>query len=294
MPIRFIAQKLMASKTWFNPADVLIENDERGKISGATLISDGQPVEIGGTEKMSKSKNNGVDPQTMVDKFGADTVRLFSMFASPPEQSLDWSETGVEGMYRFLRRFWAQVSKHVDSGAIAELNVEALSAPAKILRRQLHETIQKVADDYGRRLTFNTAIAAVMELLNSTAKFEVNSENDRALLQEAFEAVTLLINPITPHTSHALWQLLGKPETTLESLAFPVPDKQALQRDSVQLAVQVNGKLRATIEVAINASKESVEVIAIGEPNVRKFIDGLNIKKVIVVPNKIVNIVVAS
>ena len=133
-----------------------------------------------------------------------------------------------------------------------------------------------------------------MELLNSTAKFEVNSENDRALLQEAFEAVTLLINPITPHTSHALWQLLGKPETTLESLAFPVPDKQALQRDSVQLAVQVNGKLRATIEVAINASKESVEALAIGEPNVRKFIDGLDIKKVIVVPNKIVNIVVAG
>nr|MBP6309638.1 leucine--tRNA ligase [Arenimonas sp.] len=282
------------SKTWFNPADVVIENDERGKISGATLISDGKPVEIGGTEKMSKSKNNGVDPQTMVDKFGADTVRLFSMFASPPEQSLDWSETGVEGMYRFLRRFWAQVSKHVEAGAVPALNVDALSPPAKILRRQLHETIQKVADDYGRRLTFNTAIAAVMELLNSTAKFEVNSENDRALLQEAFEAVTLLINPITPHTSHALWQLLGKPETTLESLAFPVPDKQALQRDSVQLAVQVNGKLRATIEVAINASKESVEALAIGEPNVRKFIDGLDIKKVIVVPNKIVNIVVAG
>ncbi|HWS40118.1 MAG TPA: leucine--tRNA ligase, partial [Arenimonas sp.] len=167
------------SKTWFNPADVVIENDERGKITGATLISDGQPVAIGGTEKMSKSKNNGVDPQTMVDKFGADTVRLFSMFASPPEQSLDWSETGVEGMYRFLRRFWAQVIKHVESGPVSELHVENLSAEAKNLRRQLHETIQKVADDYGRRLTFNTAIAAVMELLNATAKFEVQSDNDR-------------------------------------------------------------------------------------------------------------------
>lgn len=282
------------SKTWYNPADVLIENDERGKITGATLISDGQPVEIGGTEKMSKSKNNGVDPQTMVDKFGADTVRLFSMFASPPEQSLDWSETGVEGMYRFLRRFWAQVNKHVETGAVSALKVDALSPPAKTLRRQLHETIQKVADDYGRRLTFNTAIAALMELLNATAKFEAQSDNDRALLQEAFESTVLLINPITPHAAHALWQLLGHPETTLETLRFPLPDAKALVRDTVLLAVQVNGKLRATIEVAMNASKESVEALATEEPNVRKFIDGLEIKKVIVVPNKIVNIVVAN
>jgi leucyl-tRNA synthetase len=230
----------------------------------------------------------------MVDKFGADTVRLFSMFASPPEQSLDWSETGVEGMYRFLRRFWAQVNKHVESGVVPVLLMDELSAPAKTLRRQLHETIQKVADDYGRRLTFNTAIAALMELLNATAKFEVQSDNDRALLQEAFEATVLLINPITPHVAHALWQLLGHPETTLETVRFPLPDAKALVRDTVQLAVQVNGKLRATIEVAMNASKESVESQALAEPNVRKFIDGLEIKKVIVVPNKIVNIVVAG
>jgi leucyl-tRNA synthetase len=281
------------SKTWFNPADVAIETDERGKLTGATLVSDGLPVEIGGTEKMSKSKNNGVDPQTMVDKFGADTVRLFSMFAAPPEQSLDWSETGVEGMYRFLRRLWAQVSKHTNQGACMALDIATLRAEAKTLRRQVHETIHKVGDDYGRRLTFNTAIAAVMELLNATAKFEVKSDNDRALLQEAYEAVALLINPITPHMAHALWQLLGKPETTLETVAFPKADAAALVRDSIALAVQVNGKLRATIEVAVNAPKEQVEAMALAEANVHKFLLGQTIKKVIVVPNKIVNIVVA-
>jgi leucyl-tRNA synthetase len=279
------------SKTWFNPADVLIENDERGKISGAVLISDGQPVEIGGTEKMSKSKNNGVDPQIMVDKFGADTVRLFSMFAAPPEQSLDWSESGVEGMSRFLRRLWTQVSKHADQGPCDALDVTALSAEAKTLRRQLHETIQKVGDDYGRRLTFNTAIAALMELLNATAKFEPGTANERALLQEAYTSVTLLINPITPHMAHALWQLLGNPETTLESLPFPKADADALLRDSIALAVQVNGKLRGTIEAAVNAPKEQVEAMALAEPNVLKFLAGQNIRKVIVVPNKIVNIV---
>ncbi len=279
------------SKTWFNPADVLVESDERGKLSGAKLIADGLPVEIGGTEKMSKSKNNGVDPQTMVDKFGADTVRLFSMFAAPPEQSLDWSESGVEGMSRFLRRLWVQVGKHVDAGPCVALDAQALGSEAKILRRQLHETIQKVGDDYGRRLTFNTAIAALMELLNATAKFSPGSANERALLQEAYTAVTLLINPITPHMAHALWQLLGHPETALETLAFPKADSDALVRDSIALAVQVNGKLRGTIETALNAPKELIEAMALAEPNVLKFLDGQNIRKVIVVPNKIVNIV---
>src|SRR6185369_15902975 len=167
---------------------------------------------MGTTEKMSKSKNNGVDPQTMVDKYGADTVRLFSMFAAPPEQSLDWNEAGVEGMARFLRRLWAQAHKHTAEGAAPALDVAALSPVAKTLRRQLHETIQKVGDDYGRRHTFNTAIAAVMELLNALAKFDEPGAPARALRQEAFEAVTLLLNPITPHTSHALWQELGHAE----------------------------------------------------------------------------------
>jgi leucyl-tRNA synthetase len=282
------------SKTWFNPADVAIEADERGKITGATLISDGGPVAIGGTEKMSKSKNNGVDPQVMVDKFGADTVRLFSMFAAPPEQSLDWSESGVEGMYRFLRRLWVQVGKHAAAGPAGALNGAALSAEAKVLRRQLHETIQKVGDDYGRRLTFNTAIAAVMELLNAASKFQVNGSQDRALLQELYEAVTLLLNPITPHVAHALWQRLGKPETVLETLSFPVADAAALVRDTVAMAVQVNGKLRATIELPAGADKPQIEAQALAEPNVIKFLEGLSVKKIIIVPNKIVNIVAAG
>ena len=279
------------SKTWYNPAEVAIDTDERGKITGATLLADGQAVSIGGTEKMSKSKNNGVDPQIMVDKFGADTVRLFSMFAAPPEQSLDWSESGVEGMYRFLRRLWNQVQKHVAAGPAGVPELAALSGEAKTLRRQLHETIQKVGDDYGRRLTFNTAIAAIMELLNAASRFSPKDDNERGLLQELFEAVVLLLNPITPHVAHTLWQQLGRPETVLETLAFPQADPAALVRDSIALAVQVNGKLRATIEVPSGAGKEQIEAQALAEPNVVKFLGGLSVKKVIIVPNKIVNIV---
>ena len=176
------------SKDWINPADVEVQRDERGRITGATLIADGQPVVVGGTEKMSKSKNNGVDPQAMVGKYGADTVRLFSMFAAPPEQSLEWNEAGVDGMARFLRRLWAQVQKHAADGAAPALDVAALDANQKALRRKTHETIGKVGDDYGRRHSFNTAIAAVMELMNALARFEDDSEQGRAVRQEALQA----------------------------------------------------------------------------------------------------------
>jgi leucyl-tRNA synthetase len=301
------------SRTWFNPADVEVQRDERGRVVAATLHADGKPVSIGGTEKMSKSKNNGVDPQLMVERYGADTVRLFSMFAAPPEQSLDWNESGVEGMARFLRRLWNQVQKHVDdarghAGAVGTslaggsgrvvafprsgLDVAALSAAGKAIRRQLHETIQKVTDDYARRYSFNTAIAAVMELLNALSKYDEAGDAARALRQEAFEAVTLLLNPITPHTSHALWQRLGHPETVLETLPFPAVDPAALVRDSLTLAVQVNGKLRGTIEVPADADRAAIEAMALAEPNVLKFIDGQAVRKAIVVPGKIVNLVV--
>ena len=280
------------SKDWHNPADVEMHRDERGRAVQATLLADGKPVQIGGVEKMSKSKNNGVDPQVMVDRYGADTVRLFSMFAAPPEQSLDWNESGVEGMARFLRRLWNQVHKHVDAGKAPPLDAATLSSAAKAVRRQLHEVIQKVTDDYARRYSFNTAIAAVMELLNALSKFDEPGDAARALRQEAFEAVTLLLNPITPHTSHALWQALGHPETVLETLAFPAADAAALVRDALTLAVQVNGKLRGTIEVPASADKAAIEAMALAEPNVLKFTDGLALKKVIVVPGKIVNIVV--
>ncbi len=280
-----------AQNEWFNPADVDVKRDEKGRAIGAVLRSDGQPVHIGGTEKMAKSKNNGVDPQTMVDRYGADTVRLFSMFAAPPEQSLDWNESGVEGMARFLRRLWAQANKHVAGGKPQALDASALSPAGRALRRQLHETIQKVGDDYGRRYTFNTAIAAVMELLNALSKFDEADGHASALRQEAFEAVALLLNPITPHTSHALWQLLGHAETTLEDLEFPKADPSALVRDSITLAVQVNGKLRGTLEVAPDAARDEVEKLAMADTNVQRFLEGLSVRKIIVVPGKIVNIV---
>ncbi len=284
------------AKDWINPADVEIARDERGRITGATLIADGQPVVIGGIEKMSKSKNNGVDPQQMVGKFGVDTVRLFSMFAAPPEQSLEWHEAGVEGMARFLRRFWREVVTHVsqpDHPEVCELLAGGaqLDAAQKTLRRQLHETIGKVGDDYGRRHSFNTAIAALMELLNHVAKFNDMSDQGRAVRHEALQAMVLLLNPVTPHVSHALWQALGHPETLLEDLAFPRADSAALQRDALTLAVQVNGKLRGTIEVATDVSKEETERLALAEPHVAKFLQGQTVRKVIVVPGKIVNIV---
>ena len=279
-------------KDWFNPADVDVVRDERGRITGATLRADGQPVVIGGTEKMSKSKNNGVDPQLMVGKYGADTVRLFSMFAAPPEQSLEWNEAGVDGMARFLRRLWALVARHVESGVVSSaLDVASLTAPQKDLRRKLHETIAKVGDDYGRRYSFNTAIAAVMELLNVLGKFDDASDNGRALRQEALETVVLLLNPITPHACHALWQQLGHAETVLEDIAFPQADPAALKRDALTLAVQVNGKLRGTIEVAADATREQLEALGLAEPNVVKFLEGMSVRKVIIVPGKIINIV---
>jgi leucyl-tRNA synthetase len=282
------------AKDWINPADVELQRDDKGRVIGATLAADGQPVRVGGTEKMSKSKNNGVDPQAMVDRYGADTVRLFSMFAAPPEQSLEWNEAGVEGMARFLRRLWRDVHAHAAQPDHPEVDVNALDAAQRTLRRQIHEAIQKVGDDYGRRHSFNTAIAALMELLNHLGKFNDMGEQGRAVRHEAFEAIVLLLNPITPHISHALWQVLGHPEALLEDVPFPQVDPAALVRDAVTLAVQVNGKLRGTIDVAPDAPRERVEAAALADPHVAAFVAGKEIRKVIVVPGKIVNIVVAG
>ena len=276
--------------TWFNPADVDVQRDERARITGATLRSDGKPVEIGGIEKMAKSKNNGVDPQAMIQKYGADTVRLFSMFAAPPDQSLEWNEAGVEGMARFLRRLWRDVTTHAEGGKGEGAN-PAGEAARKTLRRQLHETIQKVTDDIGRRQSFNTAIAALMELLNALNKFDDASVEGVTLRQEAFTAVVQLINPFTPHVSHALWQALGHGEALVEDAGWPAVDPAALVRDSLTYAVQVNGKLRATIEVPANASKDEAEAQARAVPVVAAQLEGLTVRKVIVVPGKIVNIV---
>jgi leucyl-tRNA synthetase len=292
----FYTETADGRREWINPADVEVERDARGHVVGAKLKSDGRPVHIGGTEKMSKSKNNGVDPQAMVDRFGADTVRLFSMFAAPPEQSLEWNEAGVEGMARFLRRFWREVLAHVaqpDHPDVRELigTGTTLSPAQKTLRRQLHETILKVGDDYGRRHSFNTAIAALMELLNHVSRFEDMSDAGRAVRHEALESMVLLLNPVTPHVSHALWQALGHGETLIEDEPFPRADPAALVRDTVTLAVQVNGKLRGTIEVVPDADRASIEAMALAEPHVARFLDGQSVRKVIVVPGKIVNIV---
>lgn len=279
------------SKDWINPADVEIERDDKARMIGARSKKDGEPVKIGGTEKMSKSKNNGVDPQSMVEKYGADTVRLFSMFAAPPEQSLEWNEAGVEGMARFLRRFWRDVTTHAANPDHPVVDPSALDAGQKTLRRQVHETIQKVSDDFGRRHSFNTAIAALMELLNALNKFNDQTDQGRAVRHEALEAMVLLLNPVVPHVSHALWQVLGHAQSVLEDQPWPQVDSAALVRDSLTLAVQVNGKLRGTIEVAANASKEESEALARAHPQVAAFLEGQAVRKVIVVPGKIVNIV---
>ena len=279
------------AKEWINPADVDLQRDERGHVTGATLRADGKPVLIGGIEKMSKSKNNGVDPQVLVDKYGADTVRLFSMFAAPPEQSLEWSEAGVEGMARFLRRLWRELHAHVAQPDHPPVDPAALNAGQKAMRRHVHEAIAKVGDDYGRRHSFNTAIAALMELLNHVGKFTDASDQGRAVRHEAFEAIVLLLNPVTPHFSHAAWQALGHAETLVDDIPFPQADPAALARDTATLAVQVNGKLRGTIDMPLDAAREAVEAAALAEPRVAAFLQGLAVRKVIVVPGKIVNIV---
>ncbi len=278
-------------KVYINPAEVDVRTDDKGRITGATLKADGQPVAVGGTEKMSKSKNNGVDPEALVSRYGADTVRLFTMFAAPPEQSLEWSDSGVEGAFRFLRRLWRQVAAHVNEGPAPALDKEALDENQKTLRRQVHETLRKVTDDMSRRYTFNTAIAANMELLNAVQRFEDGSGQGRVVRQEALELVTLMLAPIVPHIAERLWRELGHDET-VATMAWPKVDESALAQESLELVVQVNGKLRGKITVPVDAANETVEAAALADENVRRFTEGKPPKKVIVVPKKLVNIVV--
>ncbi|MAK74917.1 MAG: leucine--tRNA ligase [Pseudomonadota bacterium] len=278
------------SKTWYNPADVDVERDAKGKIVAATLRSDGQPVEIGGTEKMSKSKNNGVDPQAMIDQYGADTCRLFMMFASPPDMSLEWSDSGVEGAQRFLRRVWRLSQQHHARGPAANADLTSLSDEQKAVRRAIHLAIKQASQDIGQHHKFNTAIAAVMTLMNVLEKAPQDAEQDRALMQEGLETVALLLAPIAPHICHSLWQALGHSDAIIDA-RWPSVDESALVQDSLQLVIQVNGKLRGHIEVAADASRELIEATARENENVLRFTEGLTIRKVIVVPGKLVNIV---
>ncbi|MDR1647836.1 MAG: leucine--tRNA ligase [Zoogloeaceae bacterium] len=291
------------TKEWFNPAGLDLILDERGRTIGATLKADGQPVTVGGMEKMSKSKNNGVDPQQFIDLHGADTARLFMMFAAPPEQSLEWSDAGVEGASRFLRRVWRMVFEHVNAVAgaghaalpdLAHVRAWLETQPArKDLRRKLHQTIAKVADDYGRRQQFNTAVAAVMELLNACDKVDRStpgSPETLALTQEILEAVVLMLFPIVPHIAQSLYAAL-KPGADATRAAFPKVDESALAQDEIELMLQVAGKLRGSFKVAATADKAAIEAAALATEAAQKFLEGRPPKKVVVVPGRLVNIV---
>ena len=280
-------------RTWFNPADVDVQRDDKGRIVSALLRGDGQPVHFGGVEKMAKSKNNGVDPAALVEQYGADTVRLFSMFAAPPEQSMEWSEAGVEGAWRFLKRLWQQVHDHLDAGAPGALDPEALSDGARELRRRVHETIRKTTDDYGRRYTFNTAIAAIMECSNHLSRFDPSGDADLAVLREGWETLVRLIAPVTPHIAQALWQALGHDGDILAA-GWPEVDESALVQQQVTVVVQVNGKVRARIQAPPGSSRDALQERALADANVARFVADKEVRKVIVVPDKLVNIVVAS
>jgi leucyl-tRNA synthetase len=278
-------------KQWINPADVEVETDAKARPLGAKLIADGKPVIIGGTEKMSKSKNNGVDPQAIIDQYGADTARLFMMFAAPPDQQLEWSDAGVEGAYRFLKRVWKAAHEHVEQGIVNAYTGGELSPASKALRLQLHQTIQKIDDDYGRRKTFNTAIAAAMELLNALGKFDEVTPTARAVVQEALEAMTLLLAPIAPHISQSIWAEL-RPNSDILEQAFPQADASALVQDEIELVIQVNGKLRGNLRVAKETDKAELERLALAHEAVQKLLAGGVAKKVIVVPGRLINVVI--
>ena len=277
-------------KVWLSPSEVKVERDAKGRALTATEIKTGMPVQSGGITKMSKSKNNGIDPQTAIDKHGADTVRLFTMFAAPPEQTLEWSDEGVSGAYRFLRKLWKMVHDHLILNTLDRLNVGALNEAQKDLRRKTHQTIGKVNDDYGRRNTFNTAIAAVMELLNDVAKLTDLDGQSIAVRHEALTCAILLLSPVAPHICHSLWAALGNSESVADA-SWPAVDETALIRTSITLVLQVNGKVRGKIDVSANISKQEIEDIALKDANVLRFIDGFVIRKIIIVPGRLINIV---
>jgi leucyl-tRNA synthetase len=283
-------------RQYFNPNDVDVQEVDGVKRYIATR-DDGSTLEVqyDGLGTMSKSKNNGVDPQSLVEKYGADTARLFMMFTAPPEQSLEWNDEGVQGSFRFLRRLWTAVHGHValnaTAGAPPALDRAALTPPQRELRRAVQQTLAKVTDDIGRRRTFNTAVAAVMELLNTLARFEDRSPQGRAVLQEAYEIATICLSPMVPHVAHALWRELGHAGTLMDQ-RWPQVDAAALELAQLTLVVQVNGKLRGQIDVAADAGEETIRAAALAEPNVQKFMGGAAPRKVIIVPRKLVNVVV--
>ncbi|MDM1757741.1 MULTISPECIES: leucine--tRNA ligase [unclassified Acinetobacter] len=285
----FYREAESGKKTWFNPADIELEKDEKGRVLSAKYKGDGQEVVVGGQEKMSKSKNNGIDPQAIIDQYGADTARVFMMFAAPPDQSLEWSDAGVEGSNRFLKRVWRLTTGFLEKGNNASaIDTAKLSQDAQDLRRKTHETIQKVGDDIERRHAFNTAIAALMELLNANNKFDAKDDNDIAVARESIITLLTLLAPFAPHLSQTL---LAQFDIDLTTVLFPAVDESALTRNTQTIVVQVNGKLRGKLEVSVDASKDDILAQAKALPEVQQFLTGPT-KKEIVVPNKLVNLVV--
>ncbi|MGB0495638.1 MAG: class I tRNA ligase family protein, partial [Kangiellaceae bacterium] len=270
--------------------EVDLVKDSKGKSISATLKSNGEPVILAGMEKMSKSKNNGVDPQALINEYGADTSRLYTMFASPPEQTLEWREDGVNGALKFLRRLWKLYTENAiescESVELASMNKEQ-----KALYRKTNETIKKVTDDYERRHSFNTAIAAVMELVNSVVKHPSNkTDSDRWVIKHALETAVLLLSPVVPHMSQELWSISGNSDLIVDA-DWPMCDEKSLTKDEILIIIQVNGKTRGKMEVAADLSKEQIEEKAIKDENVSKFIQDKTVRKVIIVPGRLINIV---
>ncbi len=281
--------------TYFNPADVDVKMDSKGGRAAAVLVADGQPVVWEGMRTMSKSKNNGVDPTALVEQFGADSVRLFMMFKSPPEDTLEWSDEGVQGAHRFLKRLWRAVHEHVNKGVapsalVAKIDHASLTGAQREVRHLTHQMLTKVTDDVGRRRTFNTAIAAVMELMNALARFEDDSEGGRAVRQEALEIVVLTLAPIVPHVCHVLWQALGQRGAVIDA-RWPEPDPTALTQEVLEIVVQVNGKLRGRIQVPATADEAAITRAALADANVQRFVMDKPVRRVIV-KGKLVNVVV--
>ena len=285
----FYVEDEKGGQEWIAPKDVTIERTEKGKI---TSIKDDQGRDVigSGMSKMSKSKNNGVDPQELIEKYGADTLRVFSMFAAPPDQSMEWSDSGVEGANRFIKRLWRQVYVHLENRPLEELDVDSLIDAQLDMRRKAHATLQKVSDDMSRRYTFNTAIAANMELLNDLFKFHEDSQQSRAVRQEALELIILMLSPIMPHVCQELWQMLGH-DTAVMDESWPEVDEAALVQSKIQMMIQINGKLRGKIDVAVDADDDDVKKLALENENAKNFLEDVTVRKVIVVKGRLINIV---
>ena len=277
-------------KDWINPQDVSVKRDEKGRIISASSRIDGKPVISAGMSKMSKSKNNGVDPQILIEKYGADTLRLFSIFAAPPDQSMEWSDAGVEGAQRFIKRLWRLATERLANKQRVSIEQDDLSEELRALRRKVHQTLQKVTQDMSKRFAFNTAVAANMELLNDVSKLHDTSDQAQAVVQEALEMIILMLSPIIPHMTHALWQQLGH-DTAIIDEAWPSVDEAALVQNNIEMIVQVNGKVRGKIQVSVDADDDTIKTAALANENVQRFTDGTNIRKVIVVKGRLVNIV---